>query len=106
MKSGAMRLAIVHFPGGALALERGGEPFAIPSVHVPAEQIIGANGAGDAFAAGAVYGLLLGWPTADSIRLAHAAAAASLRSMTTTGTVEPWRDCLKLADSWGWRASL
>ena len=37
------------------------------------------------------------------VGLAHAAAAASLRSISTTGAVEPWRRCLEIAADWGWR---
>jgi sugar/nucleoside kinase (ribokinase family) len=57
MAEGAMRLVVVHFPTGAVALARGGEPVRRPSVQVPREAIAGANGAGDAFAAGLLYGL-------------------------------------------------
>ena len=39
----------------------------------------------------------------DALALAHASAAASLRSLSTTGAVEPWRKCLELANEWGWR---
>ena len=33
----------------------------------------------------------------------HASAAASMRGLGTTDTVVPWRACLDLAASWGWR---
>ena len=46
------------------------------------------NGAGDAFAAGYVYGHHEGWSVEDSVALAHATAAASLRAISTTGAVE------------------
>lgn len=103
MVEGAMRLVVAHFPSGAVALARGGEPVLHPSVRVPPEEVAGANGAGDAFAAGLLYGHHEGWALDDALSLAHAAAAASLRSITTTGSVESWQACLGLARRWGWR---
>ena len=106
LEQGAMRLVVVHFPMGAIALARGGEPVRHPSVRVPQEAVASANGAGDAFAAGMVYGYLAGWALEDALALAHATAAASLRSFSTTGAVESWRACLELAERWGWRESI
>lgn len=103
MHDGSMRLAVVHFPAGAIALERDGPAAFAASVRVPADQIIGSNGAGDAFAAGVLYGVMHEWSVTQCLRLGHASAAASLRSITTTGTIEAWRRCLDLADAWGWR---
>ncbi|MFO1349809.1 MAG: carbohydrate kinase family protein [Gammaproteobacteria bacterium] len=100
---GAMQLVAVHFPLGALVVTRDGHTIARPSVRVPADAIAGANGAGDAFAAGFVYGFHQGWGIDAALSLAHAAAAASLRQISTTGAVEPWQECLKLAAKWGWR---
>jgi sugar/nucleoside kinase (ribokinase family) len=96
-----LRMVAVHFPRGALALARDGGVVRRPSLRVPADEIVGANGAGDAFAAGFLYGFHEGWPPTDCLRLAHAAAGASLRGISTTGTVESWRNCLALAATWG-----
>lgn len=87
MERGAMRLVVAHFPTGAVYQERGQDVCFCPSVAIPATAIAGANGAGDAFAAGVLYGVLKDWPNAESVRLGHAAAAASLRSVTTTASV-------------------
>lgn len=94
----------VHFPGGAVAVARSGEEVAMASVDVPDDAVLGANGAGDAFATGFVYGWHEGWSLGERVRLAHAVAAASLRDITTTGAIVPWRECLALAEEWGWRA--
>jgi sugar/nucleoside kinase (ribokinase family) len=106
LAAGAMRIVVVHFPGGGVAVERDGTVTVKPSVAVPKDAVAGANGAGDAFAAGFLYGTHEGWPVERSLALAHAVAAASLRGMTTTGTVEPWADCLALAERWGWRPAI
>ncbi|WP_108659191.1 carbohydrate kinase family protein [Acuticoccus kandeliae] len=103
MERGAMALVAVHFPRGGVVVTRDGGVTVRPSVRVPQEAIAGANGAGDAFAAGFLYGWHEGWPVADSLALAHATAAASLRDITTTGGILPWREALDLANRWGWR---
>lgn len=106
LDAGAMDLVVVHFPDGAIALTRSGEVLAKSSVRVPAEEIAGANGAGDAFAAGILYAALERWTLADALALAHAVAAASLRKVGTTEGVLRWRECLGLAEHWGWRQDI
>ncbi len=103
---GSPYLVAVHFPKGAIVATRDGHVAASPSVQMPDDVIVGANGAGDAFASGFLYGLHEGWPLENILSLAHAAAAASLRSMSTTAAVEPWKACLDLAKDWGWRSAL
>jgi sugar/nucleoside kinase (ribokinase family) len=100
-----MRIVVVHFPMGAIAAVREGGMTMLPSVNVPAAAVVGANGAGDAFAAGFLYAFHEGRAVADALALAHATAAASLRSVTTTGGVERWSHCLALARRCGWRAA-
>ena len=51
-----LELVAAHFPEGALAAARDGSRLALGSVAMPASAIAGANGAGDAFAAGLLYG--------------------------------------------------
>jgi sugar/nucleoside kinase (ribokinase family) len=106
LERGIAELVVVHFPFGAVAATRAGAVVKKPSVRVPPEAIAGTNGAGDAFAAGIVFGVHEGWPLDRSLALAHASAAASLRSVTTNGAVEDWRECLRLAGEWGWRETL
>ena len=103
MANGAMELLAVHFPLGSIVLTRSGEVVEKGSVTVPAEENSGANGAGDAFAAGFAYGWHEGWSLDEMLALGHAAAATSLRDITTTRAVEDWRTCLELANRWGWR---
>lgn len=95
--------AVIHFPLGAIAMTRKGEVFAQSSVAVPRDVIVGSNGAGDCFAAGILFGEHEGWSMQQSLKLAHASAAASLRASSTTASVVKWQECLSLADGWGWR---
>ncbi len=103
---GVRHLVAVHFPLGAVVVGHGGVVAARPSVRVRAAEVEGANGAGDAFAAGFLYGMHEGWAVDDAVSLAHATAAASLRQISTTAAIEPWAACLELAGRWGWRETL
>ncbi len=100
---GAMGLVAAHFPEGAIAATREGGRYALGSVAAPGDAIVGVNGAGDAFAAGLLYGLHEGWPIEQGLRLGHACAAASMRAVSTTGGVAPVAECSALAEKWGLR---
>ncbi len=100
---GAMRWAAAHFPEGAVVGGRDGARVALGSVAVPASVIVGANGAGDAFAAGMLYGLHEQWPIAKCLELGHACSAASMRAVSTTAGVATVAECLALAKQWGFR---
>ena len=103
LERSALWLVAIHFPGGAVLLTRDGQSIAHPSVNVPPSAVVSSNGAGDSFAAGLLFGIHEGWLLERAVKLAHASAAASLRSVETTGSVAPWQQCLALADAWGWR---
>ena len=100
---GAMQWAAAHFPEGAIAGGRDGARVVLGSVAVPQSAIVGANGAGDAFAAGMLYGLHEQWPILKCLELGHASAAASMRAMSTTEGVATAGECLALAKQWGFR---
>jgi sugar/nucleoside kinase (ribokinase family) len=98
---GPFDVVVAHFPRGAVAAVRGGATVRQAAVRVPAEAIAAANGAGDAFAAGMMFGQHEGWDVGRSLALGCAAAASSLRALSTTDSVVGWRDCLALAERWG-----
>jgi len=100
---GSLEVVVSHFPEGAIAAMRGGRVFALGSVAMPQPEIAGVNGAGDAFAAGMLYGLHEGWEVEACMRLAHACAAASMREVATTTGVARAAECLALAKRWGFR---
>lgn len=103
MEISKAEMIAIHFPSGGIALRRNGDVAEHASVNVPHSEIIGNNGAGDCFAAGLLFGHHENWSLMQSLKLAHAAAAASLRSAATTESVVSYKDCLQLANAWGWR---
>lgn len=106
LSMGVKRMASVHFPGGCMVARPGEPVLAWPSVKVPAEEIISAVGAGDAFAAGLMFGYLDGWPIENSVALANGAAAACLCSLSTNEAIGTVEECLSLAERWGWREKI
>jgi sugar/nucleoside kinase (ribokinase family) len=103
LKLGALKIAVAHFPDGAIAIDSDGTRYAQGSIAMPAGAIAGVNGAGDAFAAGMLYGWHEGWLVEDCLRLGHASAAASMREVPTTTGVARVSECLALADKYGHR---
>ena len=101
-----LELVAVHFTKGAVLIHRDDQtPLLVPSVALSEADIKGVNGAGDAFAAGLFLGLHRSWSHADSLRLAHAAAAVSMSSLGTYTGMKPAGTCLKLAEEKGWRSA-
>ncbi len=98
-----LEFAVIHFPLGAIAMTRKGGVYAQASVNVPRDVIAGSNGAGDCFAAGILMGQHEGWNMQQSLKVGHASAASSLRASPTTASVVNWKECLSLAEGWGWR---
>ncbi|MBB6173975.1 2-dehydro-3-deoxygluconokinase [Nocardiopsis mwathae] len=73
-------------------------------VPAPAATVVEATGAGDAFAAGFLSGLLDRRPPRDSLRLGHILAAAALRATTDVAVPPPRadRDAMLAADEETW----
>ena len=100
---GSMEVIAVHYVGGASLVARDGARLFKPSVRVPEAAVVGANGAGDAFASGFLYGIHEGWAYDACLTLAHATAAACIRAPGTYDGVMSVAECLALAQKWGWR---
>jgi sugar/nucleoside kinase (ribokinase family) len=79
-------LVVIHMPEGALAVSKEGDAW-VPSR--PVKKVVSTVGAGDAFAAGVLYGLHEDWPLPQALDLGHAAAGACLGDPTTTGGLRP-----------------
>ena len=101
---GVRQVAAIHFPEGAVAVDAEGELHAQASVRWPDSRIVSAVGAGDAFAAGLVYGLHEGWPVARGLELAVSVAAVCLESLDTNATIGAWQACEAETAPYGYRA--
>jgi sugar/nucleoside kinase (ribokinase family) len=106
LAAGVRRWVIIHFPEGALAMSRDGRRLFQPSLNVPPNQIAGAVGAGDAFAAGLLLGYHDDRPMEECLVYGVCAAAASLRHPSTSGSVENISTCLALGHEFGYHAHL
>lgn len=100
---GVNELVCIHCPEGALAWTSSGSEYRQASVNVPDGKVVGAVGAGDAFAAGVLFGLHEGWEIETSLRLGVCAAASSLAHPASSDGVLPWKKCLRLCETFGFR---
>jgi sugar/nucleoside kinase (ribokinase family) len=89
-------VAIHTAAGGAVASPGGTETLG--ALQLPSGFCRGSNGAGDAFAAGYLFGVHEGWAPADRLRLAIGTAAASLTDPSPSAGVRPVADCLHLVE--------
>jgi sugar/nucleoside kinase (ribokinase family) len=95
--------AVLHFPEGACACSGTGELVWQPAVRMPAGMVANTVGAGDALAAGVLFGLHEGWTMARSLELGSCTAAASLMHPTCSGGVLPAGECLAFGREQGFR---
>ncbi len=102
LDSGVQTWVIIHFPKGAIALNKSGEKIFQPSVKVPVEKIKGSVGAGDAFAAGVLAGVHEDWTMSKSLLLGVNVAAASLMDASSSESIVSWQNCLKLGEDAGY----
>lgn len=100
---GVNDLVCIHYPEGAWVRTSSGGEYRQASVALPAEKVLGAVGAGDAFAAGVIFGLHEGWEIEAYLRLGVCAAAACVTHPASSEGVMPWAECLKLGDEYGFR---
>ncbi|KAB2643442.1 MAG: carbohydrate kinase family protein [Verrucomicrobia bacterium] len=103
LDAGVRERVVVHYPEGGCALGRDGAWDEHGSVRLPADYIVGAAGAGDAFTAGTLFGWHEGLPVREWLRHGVCAAAANLSDETCTGGVGPLAECLALGERYGFR---
>jgi sugar/nucleoside kinase (ribokinase family) len=101
--AGVRRWVVIHYPEGALAYSADGTVVTHGSVRFPDEKIRGAAGAGDAFAAGALFGIHDELPMEECLKIAVCAAASNLGDPTCTGGILPLAGCLQLGETYGFR---
>ena len=94
---------VLHAATGAVVMTCDDTVFTQGSVQVPASQIAGASGAGDAFAAGYLLGLQNDQDVASCLRNAVCAAAMSLTDATPSGGMQSLEGCLAMGEQFGFR---
>ena len=104
--AGVRQWVIIHFPEGVLAVSNQNKIIFQPSVRLPGEKIIGSTGAGDAIAAGILFGFHDDLPMERCLEIGVCAAAASLRHPSATEGMEAVDGCLRLGQEFGFRESL
>jgi sugar/nucleoside kinase (ribokinase family) len=103
MQGGVRKWVIVHFPDGACAVGRDGQLHVQGSLKVPPSKIVGTVGAGDAFAAGVLYGLHEEQPIETALRYGVCAAASCLTGAGASDGICPLNECLALEKTFGVR---
>ena len=99
--AGVREWVFVHFPAAVLACGARGEKLWQAALRVPPKRIQGAAGAGDAFASGVLLGLHEQRPMREALELGVCAAAASLNHPTCSEGIGSRRECLALAQEFG-----
>ncbi|CAF1074583.1 unnamed protein product [Adineta steineri] len=104
---GVQQSVTIHFDHGAVCISRENnsnlECFIQGSLCLPNGFIKGAVGAGDAFAAGIIYGLYQKWPIQKRLICAVCVAAMCLKDETPYAGVENIEECMKLTDLFEFR---
>jgi len=101
LDAGVQRTVTIHTEHGTVAISHEGEQCIQPYLQLPADFSQGATGAGDAFAAGLLYGVHEGMPIRQRLHLAVCTAAASLSDPTPSKGLRPIAECLALAERFG-----
>jgi sugar/nucleoside kinase (ribokinase family) len=101
--AGAREWVVIHFPSGAIAVDRQHNRLVQPSVKMPQASIAGTTGAGDAFAAGVLLGLHENAPMETALRYGVCSAASSVTDPRSSDGIVPLQGCLRLAEKYGYR---
>lgn len=85
IEQGVRERVIIHCPEMGFCLDKAGKYTEVPSLSLPYGYIKGTVGAGDAFCAGALYGIYNGWTDREILRFAAGSAACNLSAMDSVG---------------------
>ena len=106
VQAGVRQWVIIHFPEGILATSTDGKKIFQPSLNLPASQIKGATGAGDAATAGVLFGYLQGVPMETSLIYGVCVAAACMLHPSASDGVLPLPKCLEFGTDLSFRPDL
>ena len=104
IRAGVREWVVVHFPEGACALGRDGQMRIQRSLGIPQSRIVGTVGAGDAFAAGVLYGLHEGHPIESALQYGLCVASSCLCGAGASDGVRHLDQCLELEKEFGLHA--
>jgi sugar/nucleoside kinase (ribokinase family) len=91
--AGAKNVAIKMGANGCLVAPRDGKPFHVPALAV---EPVDALGAGDAWVAGFLTGLLQDWPLPKTARFANAVGACCVQALGSTTGIRPLAETLAM----------
>lgn len=100
---GVLEWVVVHFPQGVLAMSKNGKYLFQHGVNVPPDKIKGAVGAGDALAAGVLYGVHENWDMEKNLEVAVNVAAASLMASDASEGIGTLQQCMKCGKEFGYK---
>ncbi|MCF6466227.1 carbohydrate kinase family protein [Clostridium sp. Cult2] len=98
-KLGVKEWVIIHCPEGSFGYD-GLNIYSVPSLFLEKEKIKGTVGAGDAYAAGALYGAHEGLSIEDSMKLATSSAASLLLAEEGASGVKTYNELLKMFEEY------
>lgn len=96
--SGVEEKVIVHCVEAGFLMNRDGSFLIVPSLDLPSDYIKGSVGAGDAFAAGCIYGLHNHYDDRSLLEFASCAAACSLSETDATSGMKSKNEIIKLGE--------
>ena len=85
MESGISNCTILHMPECSAAIDKDHKLYIAPSFKINRSDIVGSNGAGDAFCAGVLYGIHENMPLDEILKLGAASSFFNLKSATASG---------------------
>lgn len=100
LNMGVRRTIVIHYPEGAIWINKKENLYQTKSLNIPKEKIIGSAGAGDAFCAAILYGLHENWAPLETLNIASATAASCLGSANTVDGVQSLKKIKVLMKRW------
>jgi sugar/nucleoside kinase (ribokinase family) len=97
---GVNKMVVIHSPNGVVASTKDGTLIQ-PSISMPRELVKNTTGAGDAVAAGILYGVHENWNLEKSLIAGVCSAAACITSEHTSDGIQPIDQTLTLANEYG-----
>lgn len=102
LQMGVLDWVIIHFPKGAIALNKAGRRLFQPSIRMSPDKVKGSVGAGDAFAAGVLAGFHENWNMEKCLHMGVCAAATSLLHSTASKSILSWQECISYGEELGY----